>query len=215
MPGRADVVAERARAAEDEPDAKRWILEAVEHLLGRMPLHELTVPLILDESGMSRGTFYAYFASKNAAVTAVIAATMDEILDSASPWLDDSGLTIADTLRATLDGTAAAWETHGAVLRSLVENWHAIPELQQIWQSNVDRFVEAISARIDADRAAGLAPPGINSEKLAAGLIWNGQQFFYLGTQGVDPRLPTIKDTVEAMYPMWLGAIYGHGKPTA
>lgn len=192
-------------------DPRRWILEAVEHLLGQMPLRELTVPLILRESGISRATFYAYFPSKNAAVIAVIAQTMDEIDHSAQPWLDDTGGTVADTLKATLEGTSAAWQTHGAVLCSLVENWHAIPELLHIWQANVNRWVEVISARIDADRAAGLAPPGIDSAKLAAGLIWNGQQFFYLGTLGVDPRIPTIKDAVEAMYPMWLGAIYGHG----
>jgi AcrR family transcriptional regulator len=191
-------------------DPRRWILEAVEHLLAEIPLHQLTVPVILRESGISRATFYSYFPSKNAAVTAVIAQTMDEIDHSARPWLDDSGLTVADTLRATLEGTATAWEIHGAVLRCLVENWHAIPELLEIWQRNVDRWVEVISTRIDADRAAGLAPPGVDSGKLAAGLIWNGQQFFYLGTLGVDPRLPTIKDAVEAMYPMWLGAIYSH-----
>lgn len=202
------------QAAERAPaEPRRWILEAVEHLLGQMPLHKLTVPLILRESGISRATFYAYFPSKDAALIAVIAQTMDEIHASAQPWLEDAGPTVADTLRATLEGTSVAWETHGSVLRSLVENWHAIPELQQMWQGNVDRWVEVISGRIDADRAAGLAPPGVDSGKLAAGLIWNGQQFFYLGTLGVDPRLPTIKDAVEAMYPMWFGAIYGHDHP--
>ena len=207
----ADGGAEDGTLAERAPaDPRRWILEAVEHLLGQLPLQKLTVPLILRESGISRATFYAYFPSKEAAVVAVIAQTMDEIHHSAQPWLEDAGPTVADTLRATLEGTSAAWEVHGSVLRSLVENWHAIPELQQIWQRNVDRWVEVISQRIDADRAADLAPPGVDSRKLAAGLIWNGQQFFHLGTLGVDPRLPTIKDAVEVMYPMWMGAIYGH-----
>lgn len=205
--GRAD----RARNPGGPTQVEQSIVEAVERLLGQVALHELTVPVILTESGISRRTFYMYFSSKNAAVTAVIARTMDEILARAQPWIDDDGVTVADTLRATLEGTALAWETHAAALRCLVENWHVVPELGDIWQANVDRFVDAISGRIDADRAAGLAPPGIDSRKLAAGLIWNGQQFFYLGSQGVDPRMPTIKDAVGIMYAMWFGAIYGTG----
>lgn len=201
---------DRARSAEAVTEVEQWILEAVETLLGRMPLHEMTIPAILKECGMARSTFYAYYSSKNAAVTAVIARTMDQMYAATQPWLADDGLTVFDTLRGTIERSAADWEQHGPVLCSLVENEHVIPELQAIWQANVERFVEAISTRIDADRAAGIAPHGIDSRRLATGLIWTGRLFFYLGTKGIDPNVPTMKEALETLTPMWLGSIYGH-----
>lgn len=181
---------------------------ATERLLEHTPLQTLTVADILTESGLSRRTFYVYFASKNDAAAAVVERSLNEFFAEAQTWIVDQGRDHEIALRQMLHGTAAACEKHNAAYRTVVEHWPSVPELEAIWMANIDRFVAAYATRIDADRRAGIAPPGMDHTKLAAALVWSSERLFYIGSRGIDPRLPNMDEVVDALYVMWHRAIY-------
>jgi TetR/AcrR family transcriptional regulator, ethionamide resistance regulator len=189
-------------------------MRATEDLLEVRPLHELTVGQILEVAGVSRRTFYVHFASKYEVVAALLKRTLDEVMAGAEPYLQAQGQPVATALRNTLDSSASAWSAHAALMNSVIENMHAVPRLKILWQQYSERFVEAIAGRIEADRADGVAPAGLNAAALAVGFVATGERLFYMATKGGDPRLKTVSHAVDILYAMWLGAVYGQSWPS-
>jgi TetR/AcrR family transcriptional regulator, ethionamide resistance regulator len=185
------------------------LLSAAERLLERTPLHSITVQDILREATVSRRTFYIYFSSKFDVIAALLARTLDEMLDGSEDYFKRSSPAEGPGLLQTLRVFGKAWHDHAAVMNAVVEHSHAVPELESLWRSYVDRFVEEIATRIECDRAAGSAPAGVDARKLATGFAWSGERLFYVATRGVDSRLPSIEDAVDTIYAMWVGAVYG------
>lgn len=186
------------------------ILEAVERLLVRESLAEVSIEKILAEARISRAKFYFYFSGKNAVVTTLAAAVMEHMYDAMGPFLDRDpntapSLSMAEGLRRGF----RLWTEHRGVLRAVMENWHTIPELRIMWLGVIDGFGAAIGAEIEKERAAGLVPPGVDARQLASALVWSTAQTVYIGGLGIDAGIPSEGGIFDAVLAMWTGAIYG------
>jgi AcrR family transcriptional regulator len=194
-------------------DTERLILAATERLLETTPLSELNVARILTESGISRATFYAYFASKYSPVAKLLEQTMDEIYDSVGAFTQRTPGDSAADGRAALDeglaGAARLFRDHRMLLRATVEHWHEVPELRTLWLGVMDRFTEAFAAEIDRERAAGNAPPGLPGRELAAAMIWGSERVLYVAGLRVTDDLPHEDRALLALQAFWRGAVYG------
>src|ERR1700741_294337 len=73
----------RARNAQTEAA----ILVAAERCLTRIALSDLSVADIIREAGISRATFYLYFPSKYAVVSALLAGVMEQISAAMAPFV--------------------------------------------------------------------------------------------------------------------------------
>lgn len=105
----------RARETRDR------ILEALAKLLGSMPYRDVRVTDIVREVGTSPATFYQYFADIE---TAVLALASDVAKDASGlkSLADGANLTGKGAVAAVdkiVDGIAAFWREHEAVLRVL------------------------------------------------------------------------------------------------
>jgi AcrR family transcriptional regulator len=211
MPSTFDRVraADARRRVSASSETEHAIFDATERLLGRMQLHDVSVAKITAEAEISRATFYRYFTSKDAVIAGLLAKVMDEIFDAIAQFVgaseDDRPGPI---LRDALAGGWQVWNAHQPVMRAVSENWHRVPELEQLWLSIIDRFSGAIAAQIDRERAAGLAPPGIDSRRLAAMLLWSTERLMYVAAREDD-----VAGTLGPVTDLWLQAIYGvtHG----
>jgi TetR/AcrR family transcriptional regulator, ethionamide resistance regulator len=185
-------------------------MEATERLLARMPVHELSVERILDEAGVSRRTFYAYFGSKYAVITKLADGVMGEVFAVIGPFLDpDEGEPRSQALRRSLDAGWNVWIEHRIVLRAVNQHWHEVPELSEMWLGVIARFSEAMGAEIERERAASLAPPGPDGRRLAATLLWSTAQCTYVAGLGVDEALPDEREIFDTISTLWQRAIYG------
>src|SRR4051794_3552658 len=101
----------RARRAEGE--AREALLSAAERLLADHALNELTVADLLREAGVSRASFYFYFASMQDVVIALAGRIIDEVEIAARPWLERGELGPEDALREALAGSLDVWRRHG------------------------------------------------------------------------------------------------------
>jgi AcrR family transcriptional regulator len=201
----------RTHTQEPRTSPQEMILDATERLLTKQALNDLSVRHILDEAGVSRTTFYYYFTSKYAVVNALAARAMSGVYGAMVPFVErDENESPEEALRRSLQGGWAAWTEHRVVLEALHANWHAVPEFREVWLAITDGFAGAITAEIEAERAAGLAPDGVDARQLASALVWSTAQCMYIAGQRVDVGLPDEDTIFEPLLAMWLGAIY-HG----
>jgi TetR/AcrR family transcriptional regulator, ethionamide resistance regulator len=201
-------VERRARRADGE--ARDALLVSAERLLDDRKIADLTVADVLGDAGVSRASFYFYFASKHDLVIALSEQIMGEVDQTAMPWLERAELEPAEAVRAATRGTLGVWERHGAVLRAIAESWHASPELGDLWGGFVERFVARARAQIERERASGVAPQdGPDAGALAAALIWMNERAFYLWSSRSEPELADTETVVETLTAIWVAAIYG------
>jgi AcrR family transcriptional regulator len=201
---------DRPRAHAGDSETELAIFAATERLLAEIPLQDLSVAQIIEGAGISRATFYFYFSSKYAVVAGLLARVMDEIYEVMQPFVRRRGNAVAEApLSESLEAAAAVWSVHRAPLRAVMEHWHAVPELKTLWLGVVDRFASGLAADIERERAAGLAPDGLDSRQLAAALIWGTERCFYVAGLGADADLPSEREIVKPLLALWLGTIYG------
>jgi AcrR family transcriptional regulator len=201
----------RARRADGE--ARDALLASAERLLDDRKIADLTVADVLSDAGVSRASFYFYFASKHDLVIALSDEIMGEVEQTAMPWLERAELEPAEAVRTAIRDTLGVWERHGAVLRAIAESWHASPELGDVWGGSVERFVARARAQIERERASGAAPQdGPNAGALAAALIWMNERAFYLWSSRAEPELGDQETVVETLTAIWVDAIYGSGR---
>jgi AcrR family transcriptional regulator len=198
------------RAREGNADTRAQILAATERLLETVPLRDLSVAQIIEQAEISRATFYFYFSSKFDVVVGLLSKIMDDVYDMARPFIDradDDEPHLA--MRRSLDAAARTWRTHRLALRAVSENWSAVPELRTLWLAVVERFTAGVAAEIDRQRSVGLAPAGVDSRELTTVLLWATERAFYVSGLGVSSDLRSEEESVEALFAVWRGAVYG------
>ena len=184
-------------------------LGAAERLLERRGLGELTVADVIEAAGVSRGSFYFYFESKEAVAAALLERIVDEIHEASLPWLERGDTPPERALREALTGSLAMWRRHPAVLRSTVETWQSHPELQELWGEVLRRFTAAAAAQIERDREGGLAVEGPPATSLAGALVAMNERCFYFAVVDTEPE--SDGELVETLTAIWLASIYGTG----
>jgi AcrR family transcriptional regulator len=201
---------DRPRQHSRSSDAEQAILAATEGLLGDTSLHELSVAQIITAAGVSRATFYFYFSSKFAVLTALVDRVIGEIFEVSRQFLQQTnGLPISASMPQRIEASARVWAANRPVLQAAVENWNAIPELRAVWPAALARLTAGLTAEIERDRALGRAPVGPDSRSLAATLVWTTERCLYVSGLGIEGTLNDGADTVEALTRIWLGALYG------
>lgn len=207
---------DRPRSHDGASGAERVIFEATESLLAEVSLHDLSVSQIITRADISRATFYFYFSSKYAVVSGLLANVMGEIFEAVRPYVErDENRSPQEALRESLQAGVSIWAKHRPVIRAVSEHWTTVPELRELWVGVVKRFSRAIASEIDRERAAGLAPPGVNSNQLASVLLWGSERCFHVAGLGVDKDLPDEQSALEPLVALWIGAIYQTSPPGA
>ena len=208
--GRSMRRAQRAQAKHG--DIERSVCDATERLLARRRFSDLSVADILGEAGVSRASFYFYFASKYELLSAVSERAVDEVYAVTQTWLHRSGSEPPlDALRTAMRGAVSRWSAHGPVLRAVVESSASAPEIDAQWKRLMARFTAAAAEQIDRERAAGVAPAGMDSRALGALLTWMTERALYLMVSGGESEFADSGALVETLAGLWWRAIYGAG----
>jgi TetR/AcrR family transcriptional regulator, ethionamide resistance regulator len=162
---------------------------------------------VIEAAGVSRGSFYFYFESKQAVVAALLERIVDEVHEASLPWFERGDTPPERALSEAVTGSLALWRRHAAVLRSTVETWQSDPELRDLWGDVLRRFTDAAAEQIERDREAGLALDGPPARSLAAALVAMNERCFYLALVDLQPE--SDDELVGALTAIWLSSIYG------
>ena len=192
-------------SGDDREDA---VLASLRSLLAKTPWSGMSISDITAGAGISRPTFYFYFASKDAALLALYETVMEA---TETAYAEASALLAEDPARAwrtALEGTHRVWVEHRAVLAAAAEARAANAEIRERWSHAMTRFVDRTAAAIRAERARGTAPEGLDAHELAVCLNLMAERVLLGMLTDEEPSLADDR-VLDALVETWLRAIYG------
>ena len=195
-----------APAGRSSPDLRETILAATSALLADRSFGDLAVSDILSAAGVSRGSFYFYFDSKQAVLIELVQRAVSQGHAAAEPWLANPADPVA-ALRAGITAGAELWQASAPVLRAIVENWRTDPRLTALWLEQMQTFTDATIAQITADPRAQENLAGQDIAAVASALTWLGERLYYLAATSTPPfdNQDTLVDT---LLHIWTTALY-------
>lgn len=140
-----------SRRATAKSENRQVLLRAALHVFAHTGYESSTVRDIVDESGLSRGTFYNYLGDKESALRAVAAHLIERIgeqVEQARSSASDRRTFIRDAFIAMIDVLAgdptllAFVSRNGESLRSIVGDLEPIGAITQALQRDLDLAVE-------------------------------------------------------------------------
>ncbi len=215
----------RAPASSDQPRASRGrraprvsadereraILGTAERLLETRSLHEISIDELARGAGLSRPTFYFYFASKEA----VLLSLLDRVIAEADGRRESALRRVgpgdpAAFCRAAIAAAHDTFRDHRAVTLAAAEARTTNPQVRELWSRVMDGWVEEAAGLIAAERARGAAPEGIPPRDLSIALNLMNERVLQSAFAADRPAIAEAA-VVDALVAVWLRAIYGSG----
>lgn len=193
-------------------ERERAILETAERLLAASALSDISVDDLARGAGISRPTFYFYFASKEAVVLSLI----ENMVEQAESRIGEALAEIAADPRAGLrKGIEDFFETfraHRAVIRAGIELRAYNADARELWTRVMERRVAEVTALVEDERARGAAPAGPPARELAIALLQMNERAQQATIADEEPAIAE-HGVIDVLLEVWLRAIYGPSAP--
>ncbi len=174
--------AHRAEALSKGDLRERDLLDAASRLLASGAFGAASITEIAQEAGLSRASFYFYFASKQALLASLLDSAVSQFNGQIASVVDGPPVgSPADVVRSTVQAAAELWWEHGVVLSASVELGTAMPEVYERTMANFAvvgaptvellRRYGTVAEATDADEAAAL---------VSALMLMSERNFFHL-----------------------------------
>jgi TetR/AcrR family transcriptional regulator, ethionamide resistance regulator len=196
----------RRRQRPSGEDRERAILETAEQLLQERPLGEISVDDLARGAGISRPTFYFYFASKEA----VLLTLLDRLVEEARAGIELERLAQepVEVLRRGLASVHETFREHRAVALAAAEMRATSAEVRELWDHIMEGFVAETTAAIEGELMRGAAPAGIDARDLAIALNLMNERVFQATLSGEGPAM-SDESVLDSLVEVWMRAIYG------
>jgi hypothetical protein len=100
----------------------------------------------------------------------------------------------------------AAWERHEHLYRAMYDARATSSTVRELWDNDRESFVPVVAEVIEAERASGAAPAGVDASHLASVLLeLNDRMLERLALGGRLGR----DELVDAVVAVWVHTIYG------
>lgn len=158
-------------------DRERAILDTAEDLLELEGFERMTVEAIAAGAGLSRGSLYFYFGSRQDMLAGLVARTMATVSSGAAA-ATGTGLPPGQVVRRALESTEASWREDGRVMQAAVEQGPLVPAIGTLWRSTVEGYAVAMCLGLyPAASAAGRLPDQVLHTVRA--LCWMTERSYY------------------------------------
>jgi TetR/AcrR family transcriptional regulator, ethionamide resistance regulator len=134
--------AQRARRREQRDNTRREILAATERLLRERPYRELSVEVVMAQTGLTRTAFYRHFDDVTELVLRLLEDVGRELHMVAERWLEGAPQDFAGAAREGLRGTVSFFEQHGQLVRAIAEAAATDEQVERGYRSLVEAFIE-------------------------------------------------------------------------
>jgi TetR/AcrR family transcriptional regulator, ethionamide resistance regulator len=173
--------------------------------LRERPFRDLTVDEVMARTTLSRPSFYVYFRDRHHLAVRLVEGIGAELFDMSERWLAGTG-DPREEVRSAFEGIGAVYEEHGFVLSAIADAAGHDSEVEATYRGLILRFVEASTARIEHDIAAGRTA-GVDARETARALVWMSERYLNEAL-GRMPRTP-VESVLEALSTVWVRTLYG------
>jgi TetR/AcrR family transcriptional regulator, ethionamide resistance regulator len=195
-------------------ERERAILAAFEKLLQERSLHEVSIDDIARGAGISRPTFYFYFASKEAVLLSLLERMLAEANavrgDTLGRLAEDPATRVRESLGAYYD----VFRAHRAVTQASADACATSEQVREVWSQIMEDWVREVATAIERERGRGAAPDGPAPRDLAISLLMMNERMFHTSLGGHSPAVHEDA-VVDVIVSIWLNAIYGTPHPPA
>lgn len=168
----------RRSAAPSKGDLREQrILDVLGELLAAKSFDALTTADIAARAGLSRASMYFYFSSKQEALVALFARTVEALREKSRAAADDPAAP-RDAIATAMARTRDRWREHGLIMRVAIDQSSAIPALGALWTETAEIFIDAIAV-ILVRAGAGSHDGADGARALAGALCWMIERTFY------------------------------------
>jgi TetR/AcrR family transcriptional regulator, ethionamide resistance regulator len=184
------------------------IVTTLRTLLAERSFHAISVDDLARGAGISRPTFYFYFAAKDAVLVTLLEQLVGEAQRAPDQALQRLETDPAEAWRQAIGAAYGMWSANRDVIRAAAAARTSDPEVRRLWADLVAFFVDVTAAAIEAERARGRAPAGIPAGELALCLNRMNEGIFAASLVAGEATLEPDR-VLPAVVDVWLRAIYG------
>jgi AcrR family transcriptional regulator len=148
--------AQRTRHREQRESTRHRILDAAERFLRERPYRELSVDVVMAETGLTRTAFYRHFDDVTELVLRLFADINAELFAVGETWARDAGVGYPAPGRAGLAGTVDVYVRHGPLLRAVAEAAAADERIEEAYRDSTEGFIELTATAMERMVRAGL-----------------------------------------------------------
>jgi TetR/AcrR family transcriptional regulator, ethionamide resistance regulator len=189
-------------------DRQAAILGTAVRLLEQKKFSDISVDDLAKGAGLSRPTFYFYFASKEA----VLLSLMDPLIRQADSGFDGAMESLpSDPRRALRAGITTFFEAFAAypiMARAATDALATSAELRTWWAGFMRQWIDQTTALICAERKRGAAPETIPALDLATSLNLMNERMIMAALSDEQGAVARGR-IVDTLTHIWLTSIYG------
>ena len=211
-PDRPGAARGRRQTRPSGDDRELAILATAERLLTERPLSAISVDDLARGAGISRPTFYFYFASKDAVLLTLLDRVAAEA-DAATRRAFEAPVTgVREGWRRAIAAYFETFRGHRSLTLAWAEARSTNAEVQELWAQVLEAWVQRCTTAIQAERDRGAAPAGVAARDLAVTLNSMNERVLYATFSGDGPAVAEA-DVVDVLLEVWLCAIYQRAVP--
>ncbi len=188
-------------------DRQMAILATAERLLEDRALSEISIDDLARGAGISRPTFYFYFASKDAVLLALLDRVVEQGQTAAGDVLDHLAEDPQARWREAISAFYVAFRSHRAVTLACAQVRATNTEVRQLWATVMEGWVQCTATAIEAERERGAAPAGPPARDLAIALNSMNERVLYATFSNDGPAVAE-SSVVDVLLNIWLNSIY-------
>lgn len=148
--------AQRTRRREQRESTRRQILAAADRFLRERPYRELSVDVVMAETGLTRTAFYRHFDDVTDLVLRLFADVNEELFEVAERWAATVGAGYPTPGQEGLAGTVDFYVRHGPLMRAIAEAAVTDERIELAYHGSTDAFIELTSDALARMVEAGL-----------------------------------------------------------
>lgn len=198
----------RRAARPSGDDRELAILETAERLLEDRTLAEISVDDLAKGAGISRPTFYFYFASKDAVLLTLLERVIAEADTALQSLIANRPSDSRVIWRQGINAFVQTFGAHRAICAATVAEKSTNSEARALWATSMQRWIEHIAAVIEAERAARAAPVTLPAIELSTALNLMNESVMTASFAGHQPALPDDR-VLDNLVHIWTTSIYG------
>lgn len=181
------------------------ILNAAFRFLWSRPFRDMTVNNLMEQTSVSRPSFYNYFADTHELMESLLAILESDILEGTNPWLSDEGDPV-ELLHESLAAEVHICYRCGPFLKAVTDAAGTDARVEAGWYGMLDRFDNAVSERVVADQELGLIE-SFDPQPVATTLNQVNAST-YIRAFGQRPR-GRPERVLDAISRVWISSLYG------
>lgn len=192
-------------------EREQAILATAEALLEQRAFADISVDDLAKGAGISRPTFYFYFASKDAVLLRLFEQVIMQADTALAKLVSNPPEDRMAIWRTGINVFVETFGSHRAVSLAADASRTNNREIRDLWSAFMQKWVDHITAVIEAERARGAAPQTLPAADLAAALNLMNERVMATAFAGERPAVsePEVLDT---LVHIWTTSVY-HNAP--